>query len=393
MIGLRCEIKGNQGEPGMASKVYILGAGSSIGHSHKLFPAITTFFSCAKEFDLYSSKDFNNFKDLQLYVKDMMGLDIYVSTRKIDIEAVMTLIDIELERTASPRLLTIRQQLLELIQRVLIAAEEEITSRKGKGEYNLLTSGLQKKDTIITFNWDLLLDNVLNRIPILKSYQTKRNVSEKYQSGQYYRFILDLSAIGEKSWQGAFVRNPYYDWNPPGGYYLKVHGSIDRHYCSNESCRFFRKVFPVLLNEVYYCSECHEPLEHLLIPPVLNKGYHQYPLIRRIWNLAAKEISSAEELIIWGYSMPPTDFHSAWLLRQCRKNPPKRLVIINPSVKTKKNTVATVFVRRFYEMFRGKIEKEKESLSLFENFSDYHSSVDILDKYHIGPAKKAYSGI
>ncbi|MBW2330827.1 MAG: hypothetical protein JRF30_07845 [Deltaproteobacteria bacterium] len=374
----------------MASKVYILGAGSSIGHSRKLFPAITTFFSRAKEFDLYSNKQF---EALANYIRHEMGYNIYASRKGIDIEKVMTHIEIELERRSSPTLLRIRQELLELIKRVLIAAEKEIASRGGKGEYNLLKLSLQENDTIITFNWDLLLDNVLNRIPILKSYQIGKNVPEKYQSSQYYRFILDLSALVEKTWQGAFVRDPYYDWNPPGGYYLKVHGSIDWHYCSNESCRFFQKVFPVLLDEVYYCSECHEPLEHLLIPPVLNKGYHQYPLIRRIWNLAAKEISSVEELIIWGYSMPPTDFHSAWLLRQCRKNPPKRLLIINPSVKTKKNTVAAGFVRRFYEIFRGKIEKKKESLSLFENFSDYHDGVDILDKYHIGPAKKAYSTI
>lgn len=371
----------------MGTRVYILGAGSSIGHSGRVFPSITGFFARAKQFDLYSGKEFH---DLMVYIKQEMGHNIYVSRKEIDIEKVMTHIEIDLEKRASPKLLAIRQQLLDLIQRVLIEADKQTATKNG--EYDLLVSRLQTKDTIITFNWDLLLDERLNRTPILEGYQSENKGRQNCRSGQYYWFILDLSALGEETWHGAFVREPYSDWSPPTGYYLKVHGSIDWYFCSNESCRFFRKVFPVLdLDKIYYCSECHEALERLLIPPVLNKGYQRYPLIRRIWNLASREVSSAEELIIWGYSMPPTDYYSAWLLRQCRKNPPKKLIIINPSVKTKRNTVATGFVRRFYELFRGKIEKE--SISLFETFSDYHKGLDILNKYNSGTRKEAYAGI
>ena len=371
----------------MGTRVYILGAGSSIGHSGGVFPSITGFFACAKEFDLYSDKEF---RDLAVYIKQEMGDNIYVSRKEIDLEKIMTHIEIDLEKRASPKLLAIRQQLLDLIQRVLIAADKQTAPKNG--EYDLLVLRLQSRDTIITFNWDLLLDERLNRGPILQNYYLRSKEHEKYRTGHYFQFLLDFTGLGEKTWHGAFVREPYSDWNPSTGYYLKVHGSIDWYFCSNESCRFFRKVFPVLdLDKIYYCSECHEPLERLLIPPVLNKGYHRYPLIRRIWNLASREVSSAEELIIWGYSMPPTDYYSAWLLRQCRKNPPKKLIIINPSVKTRKNTVATGFVRRFYELFRGKIEKG--CVSLFESFSDYDDGVDILNKYNISPAKKAYSAI
>jgi hypothetical protein len=370
-----------------SNKIFILGAGSSIGHSGGSFPSITEFFSHAKDFGLYSK---NKFENLAKYTKQNMGYNIYSTKKQIDIEALMTHVEIELERRSSPRLLGIRQELVELIQLVLITAETRSTTRNN--EYELLRKRLGDKDTIITFNWDLLLDNVLNRMPILQSYQENTKDLRKYKSGQYYRFILDLSAIGEKTWDSVFIREPYREWNSPAGYYLKVHGSIDWYYCSNESCRFFRKVFPVLNPSVtYYCSECHEQLERLLIPPVLNKEYKQYPLLRRIWNLAAKEISLAEEIVIWGYSMPPTDFYSAWLLRQCQKKSLMKLTIINPAVKTKNNTVASGFVRHFYELFRRKIEKD--SLFLFENFSDFDNSQDILTKYNLGPAKISYSKI
>jgi hypothetical protein len=74
----------------------------------------------------------------------------------------------------------------------------------------------------------------------------------------------------------------------------------------------------------------------MIIPPVLKKEYRQYPLIRRIWNIASKEIESADEIIIWGYSLPPTDFLVFGLLRQARDKSLKRLILINPNIVRRK---------------------------------------------------------
>lgn len=361
----------------MVTKVYVLGSGSSIGHSNGLFPSIGKFFSCGSDFGVLQD---DKYSGLRSYVKELIGQDIFRTQKDIDIEALMTHIEIDLERKNSPDLLKLRRDLLDLIRSVLIAGEERLPSPEG--EYHAFFNVLDKRDSIITFNWDLMLDNILGRSPILvkNNSNDRRKASSPISATHYQQFINELSAIGEKTWQGAFIREPYYDWNPNAGYYLKAHGSIDWFYCLNEGCRFFRKVFPLLEPmRTHYCSECHETLECLLIPPVLNKGYRTYPLIRRIWNMAAKVISSAEELVIWGYSLPPTDFYSAWLLRQCGRETLKTLAIVNPSVLTSnRDKVNAKFVKPFRELMQDKVTIDASSL--YENFTDFRTNNNLKKK-------------
>ena len=43
-------------------------------------------------------------------------------------------------------------------------------------------------------------------------------------------------------------------------------------------------------------------------------------------------MKEARELVIWGYSLPPTDFYSQWLFRQAPPHRLERVRIINPEV-------------------------------------------------------------
>ena len=368
----------------VSKRIYILGAGSSIGHSEGIFPSITGFFRAAKRLMLGSSDEFRKVLD---YGKQVTGRSLVDEGSAFDIESFFTHIEIELERTSSPELLAIREQLLKLIQSVLLGLSKEIAGKQG--EYHAMDYELRKTDTIITFNWDLLLDNILKREGILAQQYNKSIKDPDALSGHYWQFILDLSALGERTMLHVALSEPYQEWRSGVGCYLKMHGSIDWFYCSNEHCRASRKVFPVMEpSQAHYCSECHELLSSLVIPPVLNKGYRQYPLIRRIWNLAAKELSFAGELVIWGYSLPPTDFYALWLLRQARHSPLKKLTIINPSVVNKNKRIVTMFVRRFYDIFRDKIPKN--SVSIYESFGDYCDNNDVITKYNLGEPQTIY---
>ena len=224
---------------------------------------------------------------------------------------------------------------------------------------------------------------MLNRKDILQS----QDFSKSYEPPQYNNFILSLSALGEGTWKNIFPKPPYQKWESEEGFYLKLHGSVDWVYYPNEYCRGFGKVFPVFdVTKSHYCSDCHEEMMTLLIPPVFNKQYRKYPLIRRIWNTAAQETHVANELIIWGYSLPATDFYSEWLLREARKSKYlKKLILINPSnVKKDKlrNYVSHASVARFYNLFRDIIPKE--SIELYEYFEDYVAKNDLFSKYRLG---------
>ena len=165
------------------------------------------------------------------------------------------------------------------------------------------------------------------------------------------------------------------------GVYLKLHGSIDWFYCANEGCRLFNLIFPVKkpTEDYYCCSECHEHNLPLIIPPVLNKAYRQHPVIRRIWNHAADEVKSADELIIWGYSLPPTDFYSKWLLLQARGGANKwtnliRMTVINPNAVDREGG-HTDFMKRFKRLYQD-VEKfggGKVEFAAYGSYQAYHT--------------------
>lgn len=372
-----------------SKRIFVLGAGSSIGHSNGLFPSILNFFASAKKLQLHKTDGYSQIAD---YAQRIIGKNISTSGQNIDIEAFLTHIEIEIERSPSPELLSIRQEILSFIRKLLIGLSEKIS--KKKGEYNKLVTNISKSDTILTYNWDLLLDNLLGREDVLGGTYGKSN-KKSIKSNHYNDFINNFTAIGEGTWGGISVKKPYDHWDIDKGYFIKAHGSIDWFYCSNEACRAYRKVFPVFNpDHDQHCSECHEQLDCLIIPPVLNKGYRNYPLIRVLWNLAAKEISIANEIVVWGYSLPPTDFYTSWLLRQARKAPLERLIIINPGVVTKarsKTTLSITFIRKFYDILRGKISKD--SILLFESLDDYYSDRDIYQVHNISKQLSSYSNL
>ena len=340
-------------------RVFILGAGSSKGHSKGVFPGITEFFAKAKtrlQFDLREE-----FKPIERYARKTFGWHVW-QDESCDIEALFTHLEIELDQRRSSELLSVREQLLKFIHEVLLNLAELVEE---SSEYDELTRQenprLRSSDTIITFNWDLLLDDLLNREQVLETHN--REPEQQYDHGHYGRFTSMLSGWGKVT-GGSRLSPPYQQWDSSIGYYLKAHGSIDWFFCSNESCRRAHAVFPVQdPRKTHFCAECHDALAPLLIPPALNKVHRQYPLLRRIWGLAAQELRSAIELVIWGYSLPPTDFHAAWLLRQAREGPLEKLILIDPQAGAQK------FVRHFSELFKGKLQEG--AVIPYQSFGDY----------------------
>ena len=356
-------------------RIFILGAGSSISHNNS-FPSIIDFFSKAKELGINIEK---NLPELQKYVLGNFNIDVTSRKNKVNIETILTQLEIDLERSHDTSLQIIRDRILELIQSVLAKLTERIIDKEG--DLNKFSTCLTSSDTILTFNWDILLDNLLGREKVLKAIYNKGNIPSQ---NCYHHFIHQLSAHGEANWGGLSVSPPYKEWNNQNGFFLKMHGSIDWIFCNNDLCRAFGKGFLApSIGQPLYCSNCHEPVYPLLIPPVLNKQYRRYHLIRRIWNTAFKEIEIADEIIIWGYSLPETDFYSAWLLRNARKKPIKTLTLINPDVikGTKEKRANKKFIEKFSNIYEGILNKD--SINLFESFNDFLNDVNVKNKYAI----------
>jgi hypothetical protein len=168
------------------------------------------------------------------------------------------------------------------------------------------------KYSFITFNYDLAMDYALN----------------------YY---------GSNSYNYCLTEDSNTDENP----YLKLHGSINWGIC--EKCN---QIIPRYIHEanfelwpdtksVHYDlgsklsnkQHCNKPLKGppIIIPPTWNKtGYHEQ--ILNVWTKAAKELETAENIFIIGYSLPDSDLFFRYLFALGSESSTriKRFWVFNP---------------------------------------------------------------
>jgi len=365
------------------NKIFVIGAGASKGHTNGDFPIINEFFKIANKIKILSdsgNKIKPKYEDLEKYVRENFNLDIL--KKNINIEEVMTNLEIDIEKSDSYELIILRNKIINIIRSTLSKLSEKAFHEDS--EYNLFYKMLNNNDTILTYNWDLLLDNVLGREIIVPDY-SKMFELEKKDNQQYLEMWKKLTGIRDLSWGKTDI--PYVNYQSEG-YYLKLHGSIDWAYCPNRDCGLYSKVFAVnQLHKKHYCFECGSGVQYLIVPPVLNKDFRHIPFMKKVWNFARNEISRADEIIIWGYSLPPTDFYSKWLFHQVKENL-KTVSIINPACYKKVKREGKFkyqrnlrFLNPFLELFQHKTEKSK--LEYYENFKDYYNNIDFFRKYGI----------
>lgn len=163
-------------------------------------------------------------------------------------------------------------------------------------------------DTVITFNYDLLLDKAFN------------DVKAKIDYGIKGEGITDSRNIPETDYKAVL--------------YLKLHGSANLCICTQ--CKGIHILSPEksLLADIKQlsCSSCNQrKLQPMIIPPVWNKFMYQQNF-ERVWQRALKELQEAKRIVIIGYSIPLTDIFFNYLIRLGYKNRiEKKLIVINPN--------------------------------------------------------------
>ncbi len=147
-----------------------------------------------------------------------------------------------------------------------------------------------RKDTIITFNYDLLCDDALRRLGAEPSYHVKHE-SRADARGAGGRNSIDL---------------------------LKLHGSANWGICTK--CRDDITILPEKLTHdphgfrALVCPNCKASAYHLLlIPPSWDKSEYK-DIIGRVWAKALEGLSKATRICIIGYSMPEADAFFQYLL-------------------------------------------------------------------------------
>lgn len=70
----------------------------------------------------------------------------------------------------------------------------------------------------------------------------------------------------------------------------------------------------------------------LMVPPVFEKGTQLGGRFRGLWDQAASALQDAQLVIVWGYSLPLTDYHAELLFARGARRSGSRLIVVNPSL-------------------------------------------------------------
>jgi hypothetical protein len=192
-----------------------------------------------------------------------------------------------------------------------VSTDAAIRTAGGCELHQTLVQALRPKDTIISFNYDCVVDHAL------------RQSADGVWSAKYgYTFPHPDRVVGHQLW----------DAQPPATastrtiHLLKLHGSLNWQLPppaqSDEEIKLKQRLH----------TQFGVP-RFTIIPPVWNKAVAVDPNFRTLWTNAERAIRAAQHIAVVGFSFVPTDLPVESLFRVALAKAPslKTLVIANPS--------------------------------------------------------------
>lgn len=316
-----------------STTVYVFGAGATRGssfvdsaHNPCLPPLDRDFFTQLQR--VRSGKHQENIKRVMEDVVELFGNNFDVTMEMVftTLEHTIHMLDItgdnrdfkqnDLERK--------RQRLVDAIHLVF---EESLCQRQGNRttrtpspcEFHrkFVKEHLQPTDTIISFNYDCVLD-----------YALKEHGTGLWNAKYGYALPLGRG-------KGCLLSGFHY-WsapNPPSKdqtvHLYKLHGSL--HF----DCSTVSQGQKSTLKERPYTRQKGVP-RFTIIPPEWNKSYDR-GVFAKLWKDAAAVLHGATKLVFIGYSLPLTDLHTNALFRTAiRRDSMEGLIVVNPDREARK---------------------------------------------------------
>lgn len=284
----------------ISKSVFLLGAGASAASDFNL-PTMAT---------LIEEGSFFRHERLSKFAKKYFpGKEFH----KIDIEELITCLDF-IDSKYSVFGAAPNPDIWHVKNELFIYLRERLTDRSGKEYCEKLRrlfaghSDQKCRDTIITLNYDLIVDKTLASLARRTQHG---DLGGESLIGRMYHLIQEVILYGGVP----------FSVKPDPSYYLKLHGSLDWYYCSNIECKnhrifFANKMEPwPQITENDICQLCGSRAEPVIVPPNINKSFKRFPKLAFIWNLAYQEIQAADALVIIGLSFRNTDYYLRWLLK------------------------------------------------------------------------------
>lgn len=162
---------------------------------------------------------------------------------------------------------------------------------------------LKKGDTIITLNYDLIIENTLNTISKEKNGRDQHPLYNEVVNLLVESIIYDVAVLRR---------------DLKSGLYLKLHGSIDWYHCPNDHCRNHQMITipeKAKRDGPHICNGCGSSLEMTIVPPTMGKAFENYPMLGVLWRLARDELATADSVVFIGISFQPSDYYLSRLIK------------------------------------------------------------------------------
>lgn len=282
--------------------VYFLGAGASKASDFKL-PCLGDFFKG----DFKKEKYPNLYNFVERYFPN-------AKLENLNLEEVVTFLDLSTDEFGKfgneivPNLYSARNEFGKFVYDKL--NYKTISGRNWCGKHKRFLEKLNEQDSIITLNYDLILDNTL--FEIQKYWEPKES--------RILRRMYDVLESTTRFWRGD--RPTIYEKDKSLGHLLKLHGSINWFYCPKEMCVHHQAFYPdwidektVFISPGDLCKACGTPLVPVIIPPTISKSFLEFPKLGFLWSLAYRELNKADKIVIIGVSFAPSDYYLRWLFK------------------------------------------------------------------------------
>ena len=203
-----------------------------------------------------------------------------------------------------------RDNLMRALAAVLEESTDVSRARAAPCEHHAsIVERLAPQDTIISFNYDCVMDHAL-----------RKTGAKKWSAKYGYCLPSPRRIVGHENWSAP---------NPPNQatqsiYLLKLHGSINWQLPETADGE-------VRLKERLY-RQRGTP-RFTIIPPEWAKNIDADPTFSVLWKYAERAIRNAKTITLIGFSFTPTDLHVESLFRVAlaKTSGLRKLVIVNPT--------------------------------------------------------------
>jgi len=207
----------------------------------------------------------------------------------------------------------------------------------------LLTSGVKPEDiSIITFNQDLQIEKALERLSNTRKYQ---KFGTLFSFPSCYRLTKASQKLTNP---GQSVPKFKTNSSDVGIAIYKLHGSLNWFSIHNSPSMPTRAILnpdrslritprrELLMDLRFTAGKKTNHTFPLIIPPVNHKASIIHTDLHPLWEKAESALENSEQVIVFGYSCPPSDFESANLLRRAAGSgeDPETLSVIDPNPET-----------------------------------------------------------